>query len=134
MKELLERVEKAEGPDRDLDYDISIAFQSYGADPTHGHYLRRKWFGPNLTASIDAALALVEKVKPGCQKSLIESPTVQTTRGYPFSCDLYDTTGPDGQHYGRFQGVGWEAEGAGNSFPLAILSALLRSTLSEHPE
>ena len=65
--EILARLEKAEGPDRELDLliaqtispDVIVLRQrddDSGADPyTYWHY----------TASIDAAMALVEKALPG---------------------------------------------------------------------
>lgn len=133
---LLERITDARGGDQRLDGLIAKAFGIEHGRKEIVHYETRSVsiyneIAPNFTSSIDAALGLVEKCLPRCQKSLTESPTIITTRGFSFSCDLYDTTGADGQHYGRFQGIGWEAEGAGNSFPLAILAALLRAKISE---
>lgn len=84
---------------------------------------------PELTGSIDAAVALTEQLVGPCDKSLIESDNVLRTRGHRFACDLYDTTGPDGDTYGRHQGIGWEADGSGNSFERAILSAMLHALL-----
>lgn len=72
LNELFERVKKATGPDRKL--DIAIARQTHhpsmdGCNPDHDNFImagskmdRRI---PAFTASIDAALALVERVLPG---------------------------------------------------------------------
>ena len=60
MTELIERLEKATGPDRELDLAIWAACGGSGG-PDNGFLDWR----PALTASIDAALDLVERKLPG---------------------------------------------------------------------
>lgn len=56
--DLIERVRNATGPDREIDWDVDEALTGEVPD-FHGC--------PRYTASIDAALALVERVLPGWQ-------------------------------------------------------------------
>jgi hypothetical protein len=52
LLDLKRRIEEAKGPDRDLDAALECAFEAWGRIPA-------------FTGSIDAALALVERVLPG---------------------------------------------------------------------
>lgn len=68
LTDLLARVEQAEGPDRELDKALwyKLVFDPALADPDELHWLKfvgqkQPWF----TASLDASLALVERVLPG---------------------------------------------------------------------
>ena len=63
LQALLERVEKAEGPDRELD----DAIDKWKLDTllTRDTSARFALICPPYTASIDAAVALVEKMLPG---------------------------------------------------------------------
>ncbi len=67
MKALIQRVEKAEGPDRELDADIALATGWERGEA--GAFWRepgaRLWSGyyPNPTASLDAAVSLVPEGK-----------------------------------------------------------------------
>ncbi len=71
LTDLIARVERAEGPDRELDRDLGYALDyrpDAGAwEPAQdGWALRGTWRAPlPVTASLDAALALVEAVLPG---------------------------------------------------------------------
>ena len=60
IDELIERVEKGEGADRRLDWDVLNATlakgEGYAWDPKRGH---------EYTASLDAVLALIEEKLPG---------------------------------------------------------------------
>jgi len=116
--DIIARLEAATGPDRDIDrtiaFDLGLGEAQIIAAGDYTH-------------SIDAALGLVNRVLPGCNINIIRSDTIQSTRGKMVSCDLYDTTGSDGEKYGRFQGVGWEACGAADAIELAILIALFRA-------
>ncbi|WP_104662804.1 hypothetical protein [Ensifer adhaerens] len=64
LDELISRLEKATGPDARLDTDIMIAL---------GQWTHRDWWSfdyqkhtpANLTSSLDAAIALADKVLPG---------------------------------------------------------------------
>ncbi|MFA6043595.1 MAG: hypothetical protein WC718_01305 [Phycisphaerales bacterium] len=66
LSALLERVEAATGGDRELDRDIAIAT---GWVHRSGAPWERvlEWERPNPTASVDAALALIGRVKPGAR-------------------------------------------------------------------
>lgn len=110
LDDLIRRVEAATGPDRELDFDVCAALGLYEAEPTYGPHLRRIWHGPRLTASIDAALALVEKVLPGC--------TDTSDASYP-EAGIEWTLFPDG-------GDDW-ITGTAKTRPLAIIAALLRA-------
>ena len=68
MKELIERLERATGPDRELDVAIVYALypdigpyqgQCIGDEPIFWHDPYRKRPAPSFTSSIDAALTLV---------------------------------------------------------------------------
>lgn len=79
LRELLERCEKASGPDRELDGSIATAIGGFslekrGKDRKEWFYpddgrVRREFYGvfplPRYTASLDASIALVERVLPG---------------------------------------------------------------------
>lgn len=78
---LVERVRGLKGPDREVDGDIALAF---GMPPNH--LTRREdgclwyqfvepddfdtWEAPPFTGSVDAALALVERVQPWVQVNM----------------------------------------------------------------
>lgn len=78
LSELIERVEKLEEPSREVDADI---FQAFGGDEWRHAYLKvqepcgcpheqaveyaRERYSPRYTASLDAAVALTERVLPG---------------------------------------------------------------------
>ena len=99
LSELLKRVEAATGPDRELDAHLAViaglnmCFCDYEAGSYHGdcpppgcgeplglhderHSYPVQWQDderlPAYTASIDAALALVEKVLPGWRRQIFE--------------------------------------------------------------
>lgn len=90
LKDLLERVENAAGADHGLNIDILVGLgqcvrEKRGRDrvewlyPTDGKY---RWgtspYGydaaPNVVASIDACVALIEKTLPGAKWSLHSDP------------------------------------------------------------
>jgi len=75
---LIERLERATGPDRELDVWLAMALErpttllngqtfseAVAALPNDLHGIARHWPIEPLTASLDAALALVERVRPG---------------------------------------------------------------------
>jgi hypothetical protein len=70
LQELIDRVKAATGPDRELDHAIGVFFELSGADKHDGPHLRRIWRGPRLAASLDAALAFVERVLPGAEYNI----------------------------------------------------------------
>lgn len=61
MTSLIERLEKATGPDRDLDCDIDSEWLQDRSDGLEAEFSPF----PAYTASLDAAIALVEHVLPG---------------------------------------------------------------------
>lgn len=67
LSELIARVEGATGADRDLNADLLKAFGWFvdSAGNAIDHEGRRAFTVPDLTASLDAALALAERVLPG---------------------------------------------------------------------
>ena len=126
--ELIARVEALTGPDRDVDFAIHSHFfptpkrqvsnvelpPGFGSDALSMAMDPR----PRYTASIDAAVALVERVRPGW---------------------MYYYTGRDdeGQHYAQLgekavlyepSETGWKGSWSkGPTLPVAIVLALLRS-------
>lgn len=132
LTELLDRVRDAAGPDRELDADV---FDIWG----DGHliwdlgeplYLKRpagavrqtRYDVPRYTASIDAALALTERVLPGWHVTMA---TFHTDYGGPYA-DAASTgyiNNIDG-HDDEF------AESAGATIPLAILAAALTALIA----
>lgn len=73
LQSLRERVEKADGPDRELDALITEAFEDerslgriYLESRRKGEYAPRG-FLISYTASIDSAVALIERKFPGCE-------------------------------------------------------------------
>lgn len=109
---LLERVKAATGPDRELDRAIGEHFGECDySGPAH-HRPLSDWARP-YTASIDAALALVERCLPGWVVLIDQYPSSWTVNiahyktGYGVWGDDFDATAKTG--------------------PLAILSALLHA-------
>lgn len=64
LRELRARVEKCSGPDREIDGALAAAFEP-------GVYDVWPHLTPEFTASIDAALALVERCLPGQTWSIL---------------------------------------------------------------
>lgn len=113
IEELIARLEAATGPDRELDRDLVALF--HAGEPlqwpdqykaTAEHWAKRPV--EHLTASIDAALALCEQVRPGYDWIL-----EHTNGGLTISC-LFGTADHDKRTFGATP-------------PLAILLAFLRS-------
>ena len=74
LRGLIERVEKATGPDREIDWAIADATNHPSFATRFEHMWPPFGIGSSLdcaildyTASVDAALALVEKMRPGYQ-------------------------------------------------------------------
>ena len=106
LQELLERVEKATGPNFALDCDISEALKD-------GWYVQV----PNYTGSTEAALGLVEREWPDMFWIIGRGKVTSTEK--LFGCHLMFGTD--------------EIAGAGESdaLPLAILSATLRALIEQ---
>ncbi len=73
LQALLERVEKAEGPDEEVDMQLCLLaypeIMAVSEKRDDGFWYHKQWgrmsVPANYTASIDAAVALVEKMLPG---------------------------------------------------------------------
>jgi hypothetical protein len=144
VQALIERLEKAEGPDREIDarlcaalYDIPDppkAFKLGACPPRRPHHddwqvecwsaagLVRSYTPANYTASLDAALALVERVLPGWWWS------------------VYCTAGPNPETRDTFTAavfprtqVGPPETSRAPTAPLAILIAALKAIADEVP-
>jgi hypothetical protein len=112
LQSLLERVKAASGPDRELDR----AFDRRDIFPVYGDH-------PQYTASIDAALGLVEKVLPGWALH-----SLQDMRGERYVvCALRNDRNEPGTDLQRT----WCD---GKTRPLAILAAFLTVLIAEQPK
>jgi hypothetical protein len=134
LSALRERVEKAEGPDRELDAVIWLALipgvtrrtthvahwqKPYDIDETRDE-TGRLINVPHYTASIDAAVALIERKLPGCGWSITryENPNIWT----PATTYIADVTLP-----GKI-GDGAMFDACSNATPaLALIAALLNA-------
>jgi hypothetical protein len=140
LKELLERVEKAEGADREIDGAVYVALECIpndGRKGANGMTFNRQ-FAPHLrneggklwpttihdapyyTASLDAALALCERVLPGWEWQVIYAPKHCDGAGCSYA-GVCDEIG-DPMHSVAL---------AGKRPALALLSAMLRALISE---
>jgi hypothetical protein len=108
LEELREMVGKATGPDRELDVALGALWPDPPFNVTTAILRNAKPVCPAFTASIDAALALVERKLPGCRWYIGRNPEAKR------ECDatLEASNGTAG---------GADAPTA----PLAILAALL---------
>jgi hypothetical protein len=118
---LRERVVAATGPDRELDIQISRALgveaDWHGELDSLGYNHIRGFCALGmqpLTASIDAALALVERVLPGCWVEGALHPS-RPSAIEVHSATVYDALGSE----------------TGNTPPLAILAALLSALIAK---
>lgn len=134
LNELLERVKKAKGPDREIDAHCFALSQGgrlrqfYDGDksyvwekPIDGFWIRdiKNVTGTaKFSGSIDATLDLVERLLPGSMWRLQSSPDT----GDGFQATLV-TYGPD---------LGSNAEAA--TAPLALLSCLFKSLISKESQ
>lgn len=131
---LLARVNVATGPDSELDQDI--AMQVVGMKPTIriGHEIlgnEREVPGhvPRYTASLDAALALVNRVLPRWQIALagpwFYAPHTATP-GRPIWCaEIARDTEDDGLGYKEVNDLPWSAATPALALVAALLHALI---------
>lgn len=134
LQGLLERVEGAGGPDRELDADLMIQFEAPGSvkvkqktggwTTAHPKYAKgamnymivgKTKYPDQYTSSVDAALALVERVLPEWQVYM------EVLRPANGGCRA--SVEPN-------LASGWRR---GATLPLAILSALLRALIAKDP-
>ena len=118
ISSLLSRVRAASGPDRELERDICIAL---GLKWTKVDEHNFSWYKVTphwacFTQSIDAAVALVERVLPGCHRWYTLSLVIDN--GTATFCIANRERGPDIEPF-------YVTEGHEASAPLAILAALL---------
>ena len=106
MTTLAERVEAADGPDRELDAEIAKAVG-------HPPILLEKqpWTIPGYTGSIDAAMSLI---RPGHKR--VEFGVYENGHAWAYVHDSCDTVGEADDHY---------------SIPLALTAAALRARESK---
>lgn len=117
IESLIERLEKATGPDRELDSDICRAcgFKLYPFDRPSNDTLAE---APRYTASLDAAVSLCERVLPG------RDWTVRTRRAHPYQGNYQFEAvvwGPSGSHVGAQ--AGYHNSGTALALCLATLRA-----------
>ena len=127
LEALLERVESATGPDRDIDEAAHAALlpdHEFGqlADAPEGvGCMMYRWpdghqsSALRITSSIDAALALVERLLPGCIWSL--------------EADACWIRVPTEDDVAEFQGN--KSGMAGKWTPIAIVAALLKALIAQ---
>lgn len=122
LKELLERVEKATRADHPLGHEVLLAL---GARHDHD-WDHEYWFGEDrlypydITASIDAAVALVEKKLPGWSWLLS-----QRGSAYVISPDFE----PAPEDWLEPKGVTFH--GDGSTPALALIAALLKALIAQ---
>ncbi|MCX2697870.1 hypothetical protein [Ochrobactrum chromiisoli] len=151
---LIDRLSKLDGPDREVDAEICILFQ-YGGKNSEGALNVRtdpEWGDdddllyeldgdpccaqiPKLTASVDAALALAERVFPGCD---IETSDVHADfRGSKEPRHIADLSSDlVWEKYDGYPEPVYRIRGAGQSNirAIALLIALLRAKEASHGE
>lgn len=136
IEELIERLEKAAGPDRELDVAIAVAIDGYVLEKRERDrklWLYREESGPRyygrkdpeygvsgeyprLTSSIDAAVALCVRVLPGMYWSITQG--VIGNSPQEFDASVWEEDAP------------WDAlqhRGVHKSAPIALLLAILRA-------
>ena len=129
--DLLERLEKATGPERTLDHAIARAFgwqEQLGGWLAPGSKDYEFENVPLFTASLDASIALVERVLPGWAREVSYWPKhTHKVSGHEWNqaqCSVTLTEcGPNGWHDSRHRRIVGEAP----TESLALLTALLRA-------
>lgn len=148
LQSLIERVEKLTGPDREVDAELCLAFSyigwvenplnlrrsedhsnllDYEADEDgDGHLSGCTDCAPELTASVDAALAFAERVLPGWVLGSIVRAYSAGDDPSPYYCVLVapGSGGVPGDWSGRI-------EATADTIPLAIILAALRAKKKE---
>lgn len=121
LEQLLDRVVKATGADRELDRDIASFFGDYvKCEPRN-----RTWRSapsrkgpwrtlPDYTSSVDAAIAFIERVLPGWAKESYEAPNEGVM------VRLISPTIPSTEHWGGSRTA---------TLPLALVAAALSALI-----
>lgn len=115
--DIIARLTAATGPDRDLDriIECSVWFDTPQHIPLA---IRDKWNAKPFTASVDACLALIERVLPGAYRATTVLRQLPYT-GTRFRCEILDDSA--------------NGTGAHNCEPLALLLALFRALETQEP-
>jgi len=116
-KSVLADLEKAGGADPRLDHAISEIFSHLNSDGLPTGFLQQfrvVWQKTPWTASLDATIALVERVLPGWE----------WIRKSPGTMTVYDPDIPE-----KTWAVHYDARGA--TPPLALLTALFRAKIAQ---
>jgi hypothetical protein len=149
LSELLERVRNAKGPDREIDGDIAQAFEvapSYlpritdaGRSWLWAEFVEPDtwdtWEAPEYTASIDAALALVERVLPSWTTDVHSGDATAEVCPIGFRLVYWPADNKSGVEL--FYQPQWNieppviGEGCGATTPLAIVEALLSALIAK---
>ncbi len=139
LKELLELVENATGPDREIDADLFVAlinpeWVTSKKDPGFAAADKRSFWpegkaryitrdckpAPQYTASIDAAVALVERMLPGW--------SIEMVRTRYCTVEMWKADEQGFFNSGRDPIV---RRTEGYTLPLAILAALLKALIAQ---
>lgn len=133
LRDLAGRLERATGPDRELDAAIDAAFNAYGSarpSPTKLGFVIVKYEAStgthracDLTASIDAAMFLVERLLLGWAFSSISES--QSDGKYRWYVEIWHPQ--DDSQPGAIGESGW-------TLPLAILRTLTAALIAQAEE
>ena len=138
LTSLLERVEKASGPNLALEVDIARALGTAPADlsfveetQSWQRYIVARddvqiWMPPPYTASLDSALALVNEMLPGWFWRAGHVPSTHWVNGIAYHCWCH-LSRTHADHCERDD----EATGWAHTVPTAMLSALLRALIAQ---
>lgn len=147
LSALIEKLEKAEGPSRDLDVEIMNALDPRSPDEKRhfdGKLYQATWGSvgqirdqiryfveaPHLTSSIDAAVVLAERLFPGARFSLYVNHLTGRSDGKGSRVQITRGKGPKCPHTGiRWPRVAGECFYA-STLPMAIVAATLRALQS----
>lgn len=130
MLDLIERLEKAEAGSRELDCEIGLIVRTNGRGEIvqwgNGEWVIQDAGGPyvvdDFTTSLDAALALAERVLPGWSRGVFEDEPGNQPPWLATLTEVCDARAVEGH------------EGAGATAPLALCIAILRAlrTTEQH--
>ncbi|KLK91377.1 hypothetical protein AA309_19950 [Microvirga vignae] len=129
LSELLKRIEAAEGPDRELDYEIWAALHGWKIkhngmarffQTPDGHDSVRALRAPKLTSSLDAAIALLERMLPGWHYEM----ACKMTRPFPHYTTMLTN------QWASYAAPRFTGQSESNQ-ALALLSALLSALIAK---